>query len=81
MTVAQNMPTGEGVSPDFIPLKRGGTKEDMVSPTLATEQWRLRALVLQGGLILYLATRAGAYTNGDVSVTDGGRLGLFASTY
>ncbi|GJJ08195.1 hypothetical protein Clacol_002403 [Clathrus columnatus] len=34
-----------------------------------------------GGLVLYLATRAGAYVSGNVSLTDGGRLGLFPATY
>ncbi|KZT37285.1 NAD(P)-binding protein [Sistotremastrum suecicum HHB10207 ss-3] len=33
------------------------------------------------GLILYLGSRAAAYTNGTVFLTDGGRLGLFPSTY
>lgn len=32
-----------------------------------------------GGTLLYLASRAGAYTNGDVIVLDGGRLGTFPS--
>jgi len=34
-----------------------------------------------GGLILYLASKAGAYVNGNVSLVDGGRLSLFCSTY
>ena len=34
-----------------------------------------------GGLILYLVSRAGAYANGGVFLSDGGRLGLFPSTY
>jgi len=34
-----------------------------------------------GGLILYLATRAGAYVNGNLTITDGGRMGMFPSTY
>jgi NAD(P)-dependent dehydrogenase (short-subunit alcohol dehydrogenase family) len=34
-----------------------------------------------GGLILYLASKAGAYVNGNVSVVDGGRLSLSCSTY
>jgi len=34
-----------------------------------------------GGLALFLASRAGAYVNGTVHITDGGRLGLFNSTY
>lgn len=33
------------------------------------------------GTILYLVSRAGAYCNGNVMVVDGGRLGLFPSTY
>lgn len=31
------------------------------------------------GTLLYLASRAGAYTNGEVVVLDGGRLGTFPS--
>jgi len=34
-----------------------------------------------GGVILYLASKAGAYVNGNVSVIDGGRISLFCSTY
>ncbi|KAH8666787.1 hypothetical protein BX600DRAFT_511686 [Xylariales sp. PMI_506] len=34
-----------------------------------------------GGTLLYLASRAGAYCNGTVIVSDGGRLGLFPSTF
>jgi hypothetical protein len=55
------------VSPDFIPAKRAGKQEDMVSPALNTEQWGLKTPVLQGCLVLFLATRAGSYTNGNVS--------------
>ncbi|THH12863.1 hypothetical protein EW146_g7289 [Bondarzewia mesenterica] len=33
------------------------------------------------GLILFLASRAGAYVDGTVHITDGGRLSLFPSTY
>lgn len=34
-----------------------------------------------GGLALFLASRAGAYINGSIHLTDGGRLGLFPATY
>jgi NAD(P)-dependent dehydrogenase (short-subunit alcohol dehydrogenase family) len=33
------------------------------------------------GTILYLTSRAGAYLNGNVIVTDGGRLSVLPSTY
>ena len=33
------------------------------------------------GAILYLTSRAGGYCNGNVLVTDGGRLSLMPSTY
>lgn len=33
------------------------------------------------GAILYLTSRAGAYVNGNVIVTDGGRLSTIPSTY
>ena len=33
------------------------------------------------GCILYLTSRAGAYCNGNVVLTDGGRLSMFPNTY
>lgn len=33
------------------------------------------------GCILYLTSRAGAYCNGSVVLTDGGRLSMMRSTY
>ncbi|KIJ34933.1 hypothetical protein M422DRAFT_181432, partial [Sphaerobolus stellatus SS14] len=36
---------------------------------------------IQAGLILFLATRAGTYINGDVTISDGGRLGLYSYTF
>jgi NAD(P)-dependent dehydrogenase (short-subunit alcohol dehydrogenase family) len=33
------------------------------------------------GVMLYLASRAGAYCNAAIIVTDGGRLGTFPSAY
>ncbi|KAI5123655.1 hypothetical protein M0805_001685 [Coniferiporia weirii] len=34
-----------------------------------------------GGLALFLVSKAGSFVNGSVHITDGGRLGLFSSTY
>lgn len=34
-----------------------------------------------GGLAVFLCSKAGAYVSGAIHLTDGGRLGLFASTY
>jgi hypothetical protein len=33
------------------------------------------------GLILYLVGKGGAYVNGNVSITDGGRLAVHEATY
>lgn len=33
------------------------------------------------GVILFLTSRAGAYLNGNIVVTDGGRLGVLHGTY
>ncbi|KAI0320942.1 hypothetical protein OF83DRAFT_1052072 [Amylostereum chailletii] len=33
------------------------------------------------GMVLFLASRAGAYCNGTINLTDGGRLSMFPSTY
>jgi NAD(P)-dependent dehydrogenase (short-subunit alcohol dehydrogenase family) len=34
-----------------------------------------------GSLILYMASRGGAYLNGNVTIVDGGRLSVFPATY
>ncbi|RYP39519.1 hypothetical protein DL766_000341 [Monosporascus sp. MC13-8B] len=61
--------------------------------SIALPQWDIRANVICPGLerpgnekdmagaILYLASRAGAYCNGAVIASDGGRLGTFPSTF
>lgn len=59
-------------------LDRIGTEEDMVRFIFRASS---TTNFTKGGLILYLATRAGAYVNGNLTITDGGRTGMFPSTY
>ncbi|KAI2468668.1 NAD(P)-binding protein [Annulohypoxylon bovei var. microspora] len=56
-------------------ISRGGIGKDMIPLGRAGDEKDL------GGTILYLASRAGAYCNGTVIVTDGGRLTTFPSTF
>lgn len=42
---------------------------------------RLRGLDDVGGLILFMASKAGSYHNGAVQLTDGGRLSLFPAVW
>ncbi|KAI1848890.1 hypothetical protein JX265_001220 [Neoarthrinium moseri] len=53
----------------------GGVGKDMVPLGRAGDAADM------GGALLYLASRAGAYCNGAVIVSDGGRLGTFPSTF
>ncbi|KAI1100625.1 NAD(P)-binding protein [Jackrogersella minutella] len=53
----------------------GGVGKDMIPLARAGDEKDL------GGTILYLASRAGAYCNGTLIVTDGGRLTKFPSTF
>ncbi len=42
---------------------------------------RQGTIVDMAGAILFLASRAGGYMNGNVVVIDGGRLGILPATY
>jgi len=57
------------------------TSEDGLLPMAVVPARRPGTKEDMGGLILYLTSRAGAYVNGTVLVTDGGRLGGLPSTY
>ncbi|KAI0138912.1 NAD(P)-binding protein [Hypoxylon sp. NC0597] len=56
-------------------IQKGGIGKDMIPLERAGDELDM------GGAILYLASRAGAYCNGTVIVTDGGRLTTFPSTF
>ncbi|KAI0002631.1 NAD(P)-binding protein [Xylariaceae sp. FL0662B] len=56
-------------------IEKGGIGKDMIPLERAGNEQDM------GGAILYLASRAGAYCNGTVIVTDGGRLTTFPSTF
>ncbi|KAH6647411.1 hypothetical protein BKA67DRAFT_523403 [Truncatella angustata] len=56
-------------------IEKGGIGKDMIPLARAGDESDM------GGTVLYLASRAGAYCNGTVIVSDGGRLGMFPSTF
>ncbi|RYP76023.1 hypothetical protein DL770_007301 [Monosporascus sp. CRB-9-2] len=56
-------------------IEKGGIGKDMIPLERPGDEQDM------AGAILYLASRAGAYCNGAVIVSDGGRLGTFPSTF
>jgi NAD(P)-dependent dehydrogenase (short-subunit alcohol dehydrogenase family) len=56
-------------------LAKGGIGKDMIPLSRVGDESDM------AGTVLYLASRAGAYCNGAVIVSDGGRLGLFPTTF
>lgn len=65
--IVEKYSTGPGGGPGAVP------KEMVPLGRMGDEQD-------MGGTMLYLASRAGSYTNGAVLIVDGGRLGLFPAT-
>ncbi|KAH6704848.1 short chain dehydrogenase/reductase family [Verticillium dahliae] len=63
------------LSSSFVIHYRGGIGRDMVPLERVGNEEDM------AGAVLYLASRAGAYCNGSIIMTDGGRLGNFASTF
>ncbi|KAF4122716.1 Short-chain dehydrogenase [Geosmithia morbida] len=75
------------IAPGFFPsdmsasvLSANGAKVDDM-PKSAVPLGRMGDEKDMSGTALYLASRAGAYVNGDVLLVDGGRLGLFPSVF
>ncbi|KAF8585190.1 NAD(P)-binding protein [Ramaria rubella] len=68
-----------GIYPSEMTARHGYDTNE-VSPNVVPPK-RLGTEQDMGGLILYLASQTGAYVNGNVSVTDGGRLGMLSATY
>jgi NAD(P)-dependent dehydrogenase (short-subunit alcohol dehydrogenase family) len=64
-----------------IVARYGNNLEDAVVPKEMIPLQRIGDEQDMAGTILYLASRAGAYCNGNFLVVDGGRLGNFPSTY
>lgn len=54
---------------------------DGVLPKAMVPAQRAGTIEDMAGTILYLTSRAGAYLNGNVVVTDGGRLSVVPATY
>lgn len=71
---------GEGVSSKQTGV--GNEGDDIISvPAAAVPMRRLGNEKDMAGTLLYLASRAGAYTNGAVVTVDGGRLGNFPAVF
>lgn len=56
-------------------IAKGGIGKDMIPLGRPGDEQDM------AGAILYLASRAGAYCNGNVILSDGGRIGTFPSTF
>lgn len=57
-----------------------GKSEEAFPASVIPEQ-RMGSLQDMAGVILFLASRAGAYCNGVVLLTDGGRLSVMPASY
>lgn len=68
------------MSAPIVKLYQSGESGDTVVPKEMVPLQRMGDDQDMGGAILYLASRAGAYCNGNVLIVDGGRLGNFPST-
>ncbi|TDL24125.1 NAD-P-binding protein [Rickenella mellea] len=71
------------IAPGLYPSEMSAgfvSRQSKVEPSVVPLQ-RLGDEQDMAGLVLFLASRAGAYINGGVHITDGGRLGLFSSTF
>jgi len=69
------------IAPGYYPSEMSAAvaSEDLVKNGIPLQ--RAGDISDMGGLALFLASRAGAYVNGTVHLTDGGRLGVSSSTY
>ena len=54
---------------------------DAAWPTVVVPERRAGDAEDLAGAVLFLASRAGAYINGNVLITDGGRLGQVPASY
>ena len=59
----------------------GNAFPDGVFPKSMIPEQRVGSIEDMAGTILYITSRAGAYLNGNVLITDGGRLSIAPSTY
>lgn len=68
------------MSAPIVKLYQSDESGDTVVPKEMVPVQRMGDDLDMGGAILYLASRAGAYCNGNMLIVDGGRLGNFPST-
>lgn len=73
---------GKGGAPSGVSEEEDvGAQEGVRVPAAMVPMQRMGEEQEMAGTLLYLASRAGAYTNGAVIVVDGGRLGTFPSVF
>lgn len=72
---------GKGGAPSGVSDEDGGAQVGVRVPAEMVPMQRMGEEQEMAGTLLYLASRAGAYTNGAVIVVDGGRLGTFPSVF
>jgi NAD(P)-dependent dehydrogenase (short-subunit alcohol dehydrogenase family) len=64
-----------GVSPNGNPMEEGSVSAKIIPVTRVGVEDDMK------GTVLFVASRAGAYLNGNITVLDGGRLSQFPGTY
>jgi NAD(P)-dependent dehydrogenase (short-subunit alcohol dehydrogenase family) len=64
-----------GVSPNGDPMEEGSVSAKIIPVTRVGVEDDMM------GTVLYVASKAGAYLNGNITVLDGGRLSQFPGTY
>ncbi|KAI1086276.1 NAD(P)-binding protein [Rostrohypoxylon terebratum] len=69
------------LAPGFYPSDMTGSAQSRIKDKTFVPEQRFGDIEDMSGAILFMVSKAGAYLNGNVLVTDGGRLSIMPSTY